>query len=257
MADAPEQNSTPEAGYSVPAPAPASAPQAAKQANPYLIPGAIVFAGALIAAGAYLGMSSAAPAGAEKPLSRGEYLISIADDIGLKEKDFKACLSSGKFDDKLDAQVAEAVKAGGTGTPFTIVVNERGERFPFSGALPYDYIKQIVDQALAGGEFQNDKSEAAASMPAVSDSDHFRGSRDAKVVFVEYSDYDCPFCSRLHPTLKRLVDEYDGRVAWVYRHFPLTQLHPQARDVSIAAECAAELGGNDAFWEFTDRYFEV
>ena len=54
------------------------------------------------------------------------------------------------------------------------------------------------------------------------------------------------------------MSEYgDGKVAWVYRQFPLDQLHSKARKEAVASECAAELGGNDAFWKFTDRFFEV
>jgi protein-disulfide isomerase len=75
---------------------------------------------------------------------------------------------------------------------------------------------------------------------------------------IEYSDFECPFCKRFHPTVKRLVDESKGQVKWVYRHFPLDQLHPvKARKEAVASECAAELGGNDAFWKFADRFFEL
>lgn len=88
--------------------------------------------------------------------------------------------------------------------------------------------------------------------------DHIRGSPNAPVAVIEYSDFECPFCKRFHATLKQVVGEYDGRVRWVYRHFPLEQLHPvKARKAAIASECAAEIGGNEAFWKFTDRYYEL
>ena len=57
--------------------------------------------------------------------------------------------------------------------------------------------------------------------------------------------------------MQRIVDEYGDKVAWVYRHFPLDSIHSKARSEALAAECAAELGGNDAFWKFTDRFFEL
>jgi protein-disulfide isomerase len=58
--------------------------------------------------------------------------------------------------------------------------------------------------------------------------------------------------------VKKVVDESNGQVKWVYRHFPLDQIHPvKARKEAAASECAAELGGNDAFWKFADRFFEL
>ncbi len=94
---------------------------------------------------------------------------------------------------------------------------------------------------------------------AISASDHIRGNPDAPVKIVEYSDTECPFCKRFHDTMKQVMDEYgkSGKVAWVYRQFPLTQLHPKAPKEAEATECANELGGNDAFWKYTDRLYEV
>lgn len=97
------------------------------------------------------------------------------------------------------------------------------------------------------------------AMTPVSKDDHIRGNPDAPVKIVEYSDTECPFCKRFHPTMQQVMDEYgkDGKVAWVYRHFPLDQLHSKARKESEATECAAELGGNDKFWAYLDRLMEV
>jgi len=94
----------------------------------------------------------------------------------------------------------------------------------------------------------------------VTSEDHIRGSIDAPVKIVEFSDFECPFCKRLHFTMKEVMDEYgeSGQVAWVYRQFPLDSLHPvKARLESIISECVADIGGNDAFWTFTDRFFEL
>jgi len=96
----------------------------------------------------------------------------------------------------------------------------------------------------------------ASKIPEVSEGDHVKGSRDAEVFLIEYSDYECPFCQRFHPTAQQVLDEYGGQVAWVYRHFPLDSIHPSARSAAEASECVAELGGNDAFWEFSGKLFE-
>ncbi len=96
-------------------------------------------------------------------------------------------------------------------------------------------------------------------MAKISASDHIRGNPNAPVKIVEYSDTECPFCKRFHTTMKEVMDEYgkDGKVAWVYRHFPLDQLHSKARKEAVALECANEQGGNDKFWLYADRLFEI
>lgn len=98
---------------------------------------------------------------------------------------------------------------------------------------------------------------AIAAMRAVDGNDHVRGSRDAKVVIVEFSDFECPFCKRFDGTMKSILATYREDVSWVYRHYPIAGLHAKAAKESEASECVAELGGNDAFWKFADRIFEV
>lgn len=89
--------------------------------------------------------------------------------------------------------------------------------------------------------------------------DYIRGNPNADIIFVEFSDTECPFCKRFHTTMLRVMEEYgkSGRVAWVYRQFPIPELHRKAPKESEALLCAAELGGNGKFWEYTDRIFEV
>jgi len=86
----------------------------------------------------------------------------------------------------------------------------------------------------------------------INDNDHIRGDRSARIALIEYSDLECPFCKQFHKTAQRVVDEYDGQVMWVYRHFPLDSLHSKADKEAEAAECAG-----DKFWEMTDKIYEV
>ncbi len=86
----------------------------------------------------------------------------------------------------------------------------------------------------------------------VSPTDHIRGSADASVFLIEYSDTDCPYCKAFHPTMQQIIDEYDGQVAWVYRHYPLEMLHPGAPKEAEATECVNELAGTQAFWTYLD-----
>lgn len=93
--------------------------------------------------------------------------------------------------------------------------------------------------------------------------DHIRGEKDAKIVIIEYSDIECPFCKIYHNTMKKIFEEFksDNKVAWVYRHFPISYgdnpLHKNAAKEAEATECAAEIGGNDMFWAYTDAIYEA
>ncbi len=116
-----------------------------------------------------------------------------------------------------------------------------------------------VNNAVANQQLPQQDTGSLDQMAAISDSDHIRGNPDAPVKIVEYSDTECPFCKRFHDTMKQVMDEYgkSGKVAWVYRQFPLAQLHPKAPKEAEALECANELGGSDKFWAYTDRLYEV
>jgi len=91
----------------------------------------------------------------------------------------------------------------------------------------------------------------------VDSTDHILGNPLAPVKIIEYSDFDCTYCKTFDATLHQLIalKGAEGQVAWVYRHFPLTQLHPNALMHAEAAECVAKVGGNDAFWKFADSLF--
>lgn len=95
----------------------------------------------------------------------------------------------------------------------------------------------------------------ASKLAEVSEEDYIYGSRDAEVFLIEYSDLECPFCQSFHSTAQQAIDDNEGKVAWVYRHFPLDAIHPRARPAAVAAECVGEIGGNDAFWAYIDEVF--
>ncbi len=91
----------------------------------------------------------------------------------------------------------------------------------------------------------------------VDTTDHILGNPAAKVVIVEYADFDCEYCKGFDDTLHQIIanEGAQGSVAWVYREFPLTEIHPNAMKHAEAAECVAHVGGNDLFWKFADRLF--
>ncbi len=99
--------------------------------------------------------------------------------------------------------------------------------------------------------------DQAKKVPGVQKDDYYRGDKNAQIYLIEYSDLECPFCKRFHPTAKQVVDDYKGKVAWVYRHYPIEQLHSKGPKEAEATECANELAGMDGFWKLTDKIYEV
>ena len=101
--------------------------------------------------------------------------------------------------------------------------------------------------------------DAAKGVNVVDGEDHIQGDPNAPVKVIVFSDFECPFCKSFHATMRQLMEAYgkDGKVAWIYRHFPIDEIHSKARKEAQASECANELGGNEAFWAYANKLFEV
>jgi protein-disulfide isomerase len=89
--------------------------------------------------------------------------------------------------------------------------------------------------------------------PPVSPQDHAQGPETAPVTLVEYGDYQCPHCGRAHPILKEIVKKMGSNLRFIFRNFPLSEIHPEAEHAAEAAESAAAQG---KFWEMHDAIFE-
>jgi protein-disulfide isomerase len=91
----------------------------------------------------------------------------------------------------------------------------------------------------------------------ITSTDHILGNPAAPVMIVEYSDFDCEYCKDFHTTLHQVIADagVNGKVAWVFREFPLTEIHPNALPHARAAECIAKVVGNDTFWKFANSLF--
>lgn len=105
---------------------------------------------------------------------------------------------------------------------------------------------------------QNPTAGAAANVTPPQQGDHVKGDlAKAKVVLIEYSDLECPFCKKFQPTASEIISQYGGKVALIYRHFPLDALHKKARKEAEASECAGEQGGDVAFFKYIERIYEI
>ncbi len=189
----------------------------------------------------------------------------IAEDLGVDSTALEKCISSGEMSEKVVNHLNGGLDAGISGTPGTIVLVDGVATDLISGALPFEDFKDQEGANVPGiktrlqgyldGTTAVKAQEPYDQVPPVSDSDHVRGNPNAKIVLIEYSDFECSYCTKFHPTMKQIIEEFDGDVAWVYRHYPLS-FHPQAQPSAEAAECVAKLGGEDAFWLFVDALFE-
>ncbi len=91
--------------------------------------------------------------------------------------------------------------------------------------------------------------------PVLNTEEHYLGSSTATIIMVKYSEPECPNCKKLHPILKQIVDESKGKVAFVYRHFPLPS-HQKSFVEAVALECVTELRGEVGFWQYLEALYE-
>jgi protein-disulfide isomerase len=120
-------------------------------------------------------------------------------------------------------------------------------RTALEGQAKQQVIGELIQTARAKGEFEVSMAKPVEPRLDVADGgNYFMGPKDAKVTIVEFADYQCPYCARIVPTLVDVVKQFDGKVRWVYRDFPL-DFHPHAKPAAIAANCAGEQG----------KYFEA
>ncbi len=180
-------------------------------------------------------------------------LSSLVKEIGLNKSKFEKCLSSGETAPKIKAQSTEGSKGGIQGTPGSVIYDTKTGQTKFvNGAVPFDTLRLAFENLKMN---KRDPKEPILRVQAPdSRKDHWRGNKKARYVLIEYSDFECPFCKRFHPTVKQFLNE-NSNVAWVYRHFPLS-FHKKAQKSAEASECATKLGGENSFWKFSDLLFK-
>jgi protein-disulfide isomerase len=128
-----------------------------------------------------------------------------------------------------------------------------GKNFPFQAPLPSAGGGNTVSPEAK--DTNNNPAALAQALRPVSSSDHSLGDKNAPVTVIEFSDLQCPYCTRFHQTMQEVFKAYPKKIRWVFRHFPLSSIHPNALPAANAAECAAALKGNEAFWKFIEQVF--
>jgi protein-disulfide isomerase len=116
--------------------------------------------------------------------------------------------------------------------------------------------QQVQVQQQQDQEDKNSEELAKRNLKPVTSADHVRGNKNAKITMITYSDFECPYCKKFHPIAKQIFAAYGDKINWVYRHYPLDFHDPMATKEAVSSECVAELGGNDAFWNYVDMIYD-
>ena len=118
--------------------------------------------------------------------------------------------------------------------------------------------KPSPNNPAATGDVVSEKQEIKGPREVTSN-DHILGNPEAPLTFIVFTDLECPWCKKFHETVLQITEEYGkkGKVMTVFRHFPLDALHQKSRKEAEASECAADLGGNEKFWQYTNRLFAI
>ena len=210
------------------------------------------------------------------------FFSEMAQELGADPTQYGSCVANSETQlARVNESLSEAQSLGFTGTPsFRIVREETGDTFSLTGAQPYDTFSEWIETIAAGGtpqgaaqaqQQQQQQQQGEGGLPywATAEGlapdpdrpgftvagDMYKGSSDAPIVIVEFSDFQCPYCSQHALTTQPILDEVfvnNGEVMWVFKHFPIENIHPFAISASVAAECAA---GQEAFWDFHHRLF--
>ncbi len=197
----------------------------------------------------------------KKPSSTYVSIYSIkswASSLKLDTVKFNECLDKNKYEQKIINQSKEAQSMGVVGVPVTFI-----NGYPVSGAQNISLYKEIIDAILANKKveaidsYKKQFKDGKVSKPVKINisKDYSKGTKNAKITIVEYSDFDCPFCKTNADTLEQLFKDkkYEGKINFVYKNFPMSY-HKDAKAASMAVECAGEQG---KFWEMHDKMFGI
>ncbi len=175
-------------------------------------------------------------------------LIGYAETLDLDVSQFEMALNTGQYTDVVEADVQEAQRLGITGTP-TFFINGR----KLVGAQPVAVFENIIREELGLEPLPSAPAPPPMLPTAIQvQASPVQGYWGAPVTIVEYSDFQCPYCQKVTPTLRKVLQHYDGQVRVVFKHFPL----PFHADAPLAHRAALAAGEQEKFWEMHDVLFE-
>jgi protein-disulfide isomerase len=196
-------------------------------------------------------------------------LEGAAKDLGVDVDKLKKAISSHKYKELIDADAELADNVQANGTPHFFINGRR-----LVGAQPFEKFQSVIDEELKNAQALVAKGVAPKdvyneimksgkeppppekkTVPAPTSANPFKGGANAKVVIQEFSDFQCPFCGRVEPTVKQITDTYGDKVKLVWRHKPLP-MHPDAPLASEASAEAFKQKGSDGFWKMHDLLFQ-
>ncbi len=201
-----------------------------------------------------------------------DFLRGVAESLNVDIETYETCIASEQAQARLNASLADVKELNFSGTPSFQFIQE-DKTYKLVGAQPYEVFSQWIEALLEGKEPPKKEepeppelpywaNEEQGLLPDVDNpgftmaGDPYKGSEDAPLTVVEFSDFQCPFCAEHTLEVQPILDETfvdTGQVRWVFKHFPLRS-HQYAVAAATATECAAKQG---LFWELHDLLFET
>lgn len=202
-----------------------------------------------------------------------DFLAGVAQTIGLDMTAYETCFTSGRYEAAIEESVAIGRDLDFNGTPsFQFIQHENDKTYSLVGAYPVETFEQWLDALIAGEAPPEEEEPEPPELPFWANSeglapdpdrpgftlagDPFKGNPEAKLVVVEFTDFQCDSCRRHTLETQPAVDEQfvaTGKIMWVFKPF-LLRTHTHAPAATVAAECAADQG---QFWEMHDLLFET
>jgi hypothetical protein len=184
----------------------------------------------------------------------------LSEQVGVNKNQFTQCMKDTDLNAlrlKTNAVAESAMKgipSNQRGTPYSVIIGKNGSKSEIRGAYSKEEVNKLIAEVNAGKV----TIPYTGDITGYQETDHIIGNPNANIIIVEFSDLECPFCKRFSETMKDIVAESNGQVAWIYRHWAVhtdRSKNQYALEKAAASECIAKIKGDDAFWKYIDLVF--